>query len=222
MQVAASITVAATNATARIATTSSAIAARRRCQNLSVASVIPSVADRTRSAGSTMATRTRVLQTPLAAVDHLQSPGALDNARPERFSPEFQVCFPYSGLFVWHVGHDDVVADPNQVLFVSGGEAFRLSEAAKYGYGELIVTPDLTLLNALTRTAEGRLSSHPLFLRRSRRADARLQNLRARLLHTTANGNRDPIAAEEILLDLLRCALDRDTRRLAPRSGTGQ
>src|SRR5262245_22843456 len=104
MQVAASITNAATRATARIAAPSWAIGTHDRCQNLSVPSVIPSVADSTRSAVSTMPTRTRVLQTPLAAVDHLQSPGARDDVRPERFSPEFQICFPYSGLFVWHVG----------------------------------------------------------------------------------------------------------------------
>src|SRR4030095_14975202 len=62
---------------------------------------------------------------------------------------------------------------------------------------------------------------HPLFQRRSRRANATLQTLRARLLHTTTNGHRDPMAAEQILLDLLRCALDGDTRRLAAGIGTG-
>jgi AraC-like DNA-binding protein len=168
-----------------------------------------------------MTTRTRVFQTPLATVENLESPGARDNARPEGFSPDFQVCFPYSGLLIWHVGHDEVVGDANQVLFVAGGESFTLSEPARHGYRELIVTPGLPLLSDLTRTAEGRLSSHPLFRRRSRRANAAVQNLRARLLHTTTNGHRDPMAAEEILLDLLRCALDLDTRRLASGTGTG-
>ena len=46
----------------------------------------------------------------------------------EKFSPEFQVAFPYRGLFIWHVGHDDVVVDANQVLFVTGGEPYRLSD----------------------------------------------------------------------------------------------
>jgi hypothetical protein len=39
----------------------------------------------------------------------------------EDFSPEFQVCLPYSGRFVWHVGRDHVIADANQVLFVTAG-----------------------------------------------------------------------------------------------------
>jgi AraC-like DNA-binding protein len=222
MQVPASMTIAATKATARIGD----IVGDRRVRPLSESfgGIRDTVADgpHETSAVSSMTTRSRVFQTPLAAVDNLQSPGARDNARPEGFSPEFQLCFPYSGLFVWHVGQDDVVGDANQVLFVSGGESFRLSEWPGRGYGELVVTPDLALLCDLSRTTEGRLSSHPLFLRRSRRANSRLQNLRARFLHSTTNANRDPIAGEEILLDLLRCALDGDTRRLAPGTGTGR
>ncbi len=44
----------------------------------------------------------------------------------EGFSSEFQVALPYQGLFVWEVGRDAVVGDPNQVLFVAEGEAFRM------------------------------------------------------------------------------------------------
>lgn len=50
---------------------------------------------------------------------------------PERFSADFQVCLPYRGLCVWHVADDDVVGDPNQVLFVSGGGSFYLSQCRK-------------------------------------------------------------------------------------------
>ena len=34
---------------------------------------------------------------------------------PEGFCGDFQIALPYRGLFVWHVGHDDVVGDSNQV-----------------------------------------------------------------------------------------------------------
>ena len=60
---------------------------------------------------------------------------------PEGFSPDFQICLPYRGLFVWHVRADEVVADPNQVLFVTGGEAFSLTQPRGRGYAELIITP---------------------------------------------------------------------------------
>ena len=42
----------------------------------------------------------------------------------EGFSAAFQVCLPYRGLFVWHVGSDDIVGDANQVLFVLARELF--------------------------------------------------------------------------------------------------
>jgi hypothetical protein len=41
-------------------------------------------------------------------------------------SPE--IAFAYNGMFVWHVGGDAVLSDPNQVLFVKGGEPFRVTE----------------------------------------------------------------------------------------------
>ncbi len=44
----------------------------------------------------------------------------------EGFSPEFQLVLPYQGHFVWEVGHDSVVGDANQALFVTAGEAFRM------------------------------------------------------------------------------------------------
>src|SRR5262249_2153857 len=113
---------------------------------------------------------------------------------------EFQVCLPYRGLFVWHVGGEDVVGDANQVLFVSGGEAYRLTDPLPGGYGELIVTPNLELLAELVQTAPHRLPLHPLFRRRCRRADPGLQVLRARFLHRASNGGGDGLAADELVM----------------------
>src|SRR5262249_51233575 len=122
--------------------------------------------------------------------------------------------------FVWHVGGDDVVGDANQVLFVTGGEAFCVSESAPRGYGELIVTPDVSLLSDLAHTQHARLSSHPLFVRRSRPATMTLQSLRARFIHSVAPGTRDLLAAEELLLELLGCALEVEPQRVAPSRST--
>jgi hypothetical protein len=57
------------------------------------------------------------------------------------------VCLPYRGAFVWHVGRDDIFADPNRILFVTGEEAFRVSRPAEGGYAELIVTMGRELLS---------------------------------------------------------------------------
>ena len=84
--------------------------------------------------------RTRVLENGLGLVESLRVAGPpAPSPRSESFSADFQVCLPFHGAFVWHVGHDDVVADPNRVLFVAGGEGFRLSQPIPGGYGELMV-----------------------------------------------------------------------------------
>src|SRR5262245_1295703 len=79
-------------------------------------------------ATTTTTLRTVLLKSTVGLVENVRGIGAAHGEAAERFSPNFQVCLPYCGLFVWHVGRDDVVGDANQVLFVSGGEAYRLSQ----------------------------------------------------------------------------------------------
>jgi AraC-like DNA-binding protein len=140
-------------------------------------------------------------------VEDLRSSISSRNGSAEAYSANFQICLPYRGLFVWHVGRDEVVADPNQVLFVAGGESFHLSQPIAGRYAELIITPNRELLSGLTQSSH--LGDNPLFRRRSRRADLKLQGLRARFLHQALAGGLDGIAAEELLIDLLREALHR-------------
>jgi AraC-like DNA-binding protein len=136
---------------------------------------------------------------------------------PEDFSPEFQVALPYRGLFVWHVGCDDIVGDANQVLFVTGGESYRLSEPLPGGCGELVITPEPGILTEIADVAVPDLPRHSLFRRRSRRADPRLQSLRAHFLYwATGVADVDDLAAEEMVLTLLRSALVDDAPRNDP------
>jgi hypothetical protein len=88
--------------------------------------------------------RTRLLQSSLGLVENLRRhsvPRLPSRPGSEGFSPDFQVCLPYRGLFVWHVGGDDIVSDANQVLFVTGGETYRVTEPLPGGYAKLIITP---------------------------------------------------------------------------------
>jgi len=162
--------------------------------------------------------RTRVLDSPVALVETLTCAGAGRPAPSEGFSPDFQVCLPVRGLFVWHVGADDVVGEANQVLFVSGGEDFRLSGPLPGGYSELIVTPDPEILAEIASSTD--LAIHPLFRRRSRRADPHLQRLRAEMLRWVACPDRDERAGEELVLTVLRSALGAGTIAPQPSSST--
>lgn len=176
--------------------------------------------------GTEGATRARLLESSVALVEDVRGPGVRVRRSPESFSADFQVCLPYRGFFVWHVADNDVVGDPNQVLFVSGGETFYLSQSVANDYAELVITPDVEILGELAR-AGGSLTQHPWFRRRSRRVDLGLQHLRTRFLHHAIRGEWNELVAEEWVIALLRavltpdagtCEPSRATRRLIQRS----
>ena len=165
--------------------------------------------------------RTCLLDLSVGLVEDVRSAGLPRQSDARAFSPQFQLALPYRGLFVWHVGRDEVVGDANQALFVTGGESYRMSHPVAGGYGELIVTPAPCVVSELTHATGGSLRAHPLFRRRSRRLDPRLQSFRARFL-SWANGTSsmtDSLAAEELVLALLRSALDHGASR-RPSSST--
>ena len=167
--------------------------------------------------------RTRLLESPAALVEHVRRHDvhrSLARQPREGFSPDFQVCLPYRGFFVWHVGKDEVASDANQVLFVAGGEPYRVSEPLPGGFAELIITPTPEILADLLDVPAGRLSSHTLFRRRCRRADRRLQLLRARLLHEAHGGSSDLLTAEELVVTILRCAVHTDATDREPSPST--
>jgi AraC-like DNA-binding protein len=167
------------------------------------------------------AARRRLLDLSVGLVEDVQSPPAPDGIGPEGVSLEFQVALPYRGLLVWHVGHDAVVGDANQVLFVAGGERYRISDPVTTGFAELIVTPEPSVLAEIAGVAPDAVAAHPLFRRRRRRADPRLQVCRARIL-SWANGLpvEDPLAAEELVIALLRSALDGHVPPCEPAAST--
>jgi AraC family transcriptional regulator len=162
--------------------------------------------------------RTPLLRSSVGLVEDWRSRGVSVRRSRESFSPDFQVCLPYRGLFVWHVGGDEVVGDANQVLFVVGGESYYLSQPRCGDYAELIITPDQELLEEVADRPRASLSFHPLFRRRSRRAGFQLQKLRSRFVeHATSE---DWTALDEWTVALLRAALDTDGQTSEPSRAT--
>jgi AraC-like DNA-binding protein len=162
--------------------------------------------------------RKRLLSLSVGLVEDLRCTGPRHEPH-EVFSPQFQVCFPYRGLFVWRVGRDDVVGDANQVVFVRGEEGSRIGGPLDGGYGELIITPRFDVIAEIAHTNGVPLSDHPLFRRRARRADPRLQLLRSRFLHQAAAARlRDDLHAEEAVLALLRAAVHDNGQPDPPRA----
>lgn len=165
--------------------------------------------------------RAQLMRLSIGVVEDLDRESVPAGGGPEGFCGDFQICLPYRGLFVWHVAGDEVVGDPNQVVFVRGGEPFRMSAPVPEGYAELIITPDLDVLSDIAHVSGQPLFLHPLFRRRSWRAAPHLQSFRTRFLHWARSVRElDELDAAEVLLALLRCALQRDEPRDEPRSAT--
>src|SRR6266516_1234241 len=105
--------------------------------------------------------RNRLADLSVGVVEDLHCETGHDGTEPESFSPDYQICLPYSGLFVWHVSGEDVVGDPNQIVFVRGEESYRVSATA--AYAELIITPDFETLCEIAQMGRAGLAKHPLF-----------------------------------------------------------
>lgn len=164
--------------------------------------------------------RATVVRSPEVLVENLRCVGVRTTKPPEDYSSAFQVCLPYRGVFVWRVGDADVVGDANQVLFVAGGEAFRVCQPRWEPYSELIITPNPTVLAELVGSSRAVSKQHPLFRRRSRRADPALQRRVAHVVHTNTRQWADTLAGDEVAVDLLRGALHGDDRRPMPSRAT--
>ncbi len=177
-------------------------------------------------AGNDAVGRFVLINSSIALVEDWTTKDAPLTKSAEDYSPKIQICFPYSGVFIWHVGGQEIVGDPNQILFVAPGEEFKVSQLHRDGCGELIVTPNPAVVEELVGNVE-RPCAHPLFRLRRRRADPAIQRASARFHQLIRAGKLDGLAADELLLELLASALQRcerdevlhsDTRRLVDRA----
>jgi AraC-like DNA-binding protein len=171
---------------------------------------------------SDMTTRTRLFQSKTALVERLEAGGSR-RLSAEDFSQEFQIAFPYRGAFVWYVGQDAVVSDPNQVLFIKGGEPFRVGHCPPHGFAEVIITPDQRRLREVAETAGFDLERHPLFAARSSRATPGLQRRRAAFVQqVVGDEGDDEFCADEELVGLMRDALTMEPPRQFASDHTGR
>jgi AraC family transcriptional regulator len=161
--------------------------------------------------------------TAVGAVPNGQRPWALDlsvgviaDQRHEGCGVQCEGCceqvvvvLPYRGHFSFHVGREEIVGDPNQVVFLAPGDDYRTSSPLSSGHAELIIRPHGPMLTDLLDSNSRRVPTQALFRRGSRRAPVRLQTVRARFLHWVSRATPvDELEADELLVDLLTSALD--------------
>lgn len=158
---------------------------------------------RHRRAESAHAHRAKLVDLPSGQAEDLRT--REHEPTDEQWCDVFQVCLPYRGFGVWHVEHEDVIIDANQVIFVRAGEAYRCSGPVAGGYAELIITPGISVFAELLGEREDRLFEHALFRGRTVLASTRTQALGRHFLHLgSACLLEDPLAAEEAMAALVR------------------
>lgn len=164
-----------------------------------------------------------LLATPTVTVKDVVFEGRAGRAKTsEEVAETTHLVFPYRGVFVRHIGPDEVVADANQVLFFNAEESYRVSRPVEGGDASLVLIIDKALLREMAphdSTADG---ERLRFLRRRKRIDARAQALVALLRHSLRSGLAEPLEGESLALTLAQRALGERTAHIADEESYAQ
>ena len=152
-----------------------------------------------------------LLGSPTVTIRDTKCQGSCRSMSTEECTTTTQLIFPYRGVFVHHVGHDQAVAEANQVLFFNAQEGYRVSHPVAGGDGSLTLVIEESQLQELAPLDMLHRGSGIAFRRRRLRIDARSQALVALLRHSLHQKVAEPLEAEVLALTLVR-------RTLGPRS----
>jgi AraC family transcriptional regulator len=145
----------------------------------------------------------------LGRIEDFSAPG--DCPAPRGHSPEYQLVFPYAGVFEYHVGAKTTFLDATRVLFVGAGEDYADLHVAGHGHDSIIITPRLSMLQELCGQVAP--SRHPAFRSVTKPTTPSMNMRNHRLLRLEASVN-DSLARDELMIALLNEALA-PTRKVA-------
>jgi AraC-like DNA-binding protein len=163
----------------------------------------------------------RLLTSPTVQIRDVYCEGTCRLQSAEEFASATTLVFPYRGVFVRHLGHDQAVAEANQVLFFNANEGYRVSHPVPGGDASLSLTISEPLLQELAPYPLVRTGAGVAFQKQRLRIDARTQALVAMLRHSLRRKIAQPLEAEGLALTLVRRALGPRTTH-APSATTGR
>jgi len=141
--------------------------------------------------------------------------GSCRHKSTEECTATTQLVFPYRGVYVRHLGHDQAVAEANQVLFFNATEGYRISHPVRGGDASLTLVVSEPLLRELAPPAFLRDTPSLAFRHQRRRIDARAQVLVALLGHSLRHIIAESLEAESLALTLVQRALGLRTTHAA-------
>src|SRR5882672_9127337 len=110
--------------------------------------------------------------------------GSCRHQTAEECATATQLVFPYRGAYVRHLGHDQAVADANQVLLFNAAEGYRVSHPVRGGDASLTLVISEPQLHELAPPTFLREGATLAFRQQRLRIDARAQALVALLRHS--------------------------------------
>jgi AraC-like DNA-binding protein len=156
-----------------------------------------------------------LLKTPTVTIRDMRCQGTCRQQAAEEFTTSTQLVFPYRGVYVRHLGHDQAVAEANQVLFFNAFEGYRVSHPVPGGDASLTLIVSEALLLELSPPNFLRQSAATAFRQQRLRIDARTQVLVALLRHSLSQNIAEPLEAESLALTLVQRALGPRTTHAA-------
>ena len=156
-----------------------------------------------------------LLVSPIVTIRDTYCRGTCRHQSPEECTGTTQLVFPYRGVYVRHVGHDQAVAEANQVLFFNAMEGYQVSHPVPGGDASLTLVIDQSQLHELGPRDLLREGTQLAFRQQRLRIDARTQVLVALLRHSLRQKIAEPLEAETLALTLVRRSLGPGTTHVA-------
>jgi AraC-like DNA-binding protein len=154
-----------------------------------------------------------LLSSPEMTLRDVVCRGTCRHRSTEESATATHLVFPYRGTYVRHVGQDNAVADANQLVLFSRGEAYRVSHPIAGGDACLSLALEEGLLWELVPKAYIRPGDDLAFRMQRVRIDPRAQALVSLLRHGLTRAIAEPLQAETLVLTLVRRALGERTSR---------
>lgn len=163
-----------------------------------------------------------LLKTQTVSVQDVYCHGSCRHLSDEEYATDTHLVFPYRGVYVRHLGHEQAVAEANQVLFFNAGEGYRVSHPVPGGDANLTLVISAPLLHEIAPRSFLRDGATLSFRQQRLRVDARTQALVAMLRHSLRQNIAEPLEGESLALTLVQRALGPRTTHAAGASAGRQ
>jgi AraC family transcriptional regulator len=148
-----------------------------------------------------------IFQSPTVTVKDTYCQGTCKHQSAEECTTTTQLIFPYRGVYVRHVGQDQVVAEANQVLFFNAWQGYRVGHPVAGGDANLTLLICESQLRELAPVDYVEPGAALAFRPHRLRIDARAQSLVALLRYSLLQKIAEPLEAESLALTMVQRAL---------------